>query len=82
MHRTKPLAIADSPLARFTAVIRLIGIYRPIKLRDLEAHVSLSRPALQRIFAQLEALHPARRQNSELGPPISDKAFFLTHVLA
>ena len=74
MHRTKPLAIADSPLARSTAVIRLIGIHGPIKLRDLEAHVSFSRSALQRICAQLEALNWARRR-------ISDKAYVLTYAI-
>ena len=74
MHRTKPLAIADSPLASSTAVIRLIGVYGPIKLHDLEAHVSLSRSALQRIFAELEALNWARRR-------ISDKAYVLTHAI-
>jgi len=74
VHRTKPLAIADSPLARSTAAIRLIGVYGPIKLRDLEAHVSFSRSALQRICAQLEALNWARRR-------ISDKAYVLTHAI-
>ena len=49
------LAITDSPLARSTEVIRLIGIYGPIKLRDIEAHVSFSRSTLQRICAKLGA---------------------------
>jgi hypothetical protein len=68
------LAIADSPLARSTEVIRLIGIHRPIKLRDLEAHVSFSRSALQRICAQLEELNWARRR-------VSDKAYVLTYAI-
>ena len=68
------LAITDSPLARSTEVIRLIGIYGPIKLRDLEAHVSFSRSALQRICAQLEALNWARRR-------ISDKTYVLTYAI-
>ena len=67
-------AITDSPLARSTEVIRLIGIHGPIKLRDLEAHVSFSRSALQRICAQLEALNWARRR-------VSDKAYVLTHAI-
>jgi len=66
-------AIADSPLARSTEVIRLIGIHGPIKLRDLEAHVSFSRSALHRICAQLEALNWARRR-------VSDKAYVLTYA--
>ena len=68
------LAITDSPPARSTEVIRLIGIYGPIKLRDLEAHVSFSRSALQRICAQLEALNWARRR-------VSDKAYVLTYAI-
>ena len=68
------LAITGSPLARSTEVIRLIGIYGPIKLRDLEAHVSFSRSALQRICAQLEALNWARRR-------VSDKAYVLTYAI-
>jgi len=56
------LAITDSPLARSTEVIRLSGIYGPIKLRDLEANVSFSRSALQRICAQLEELNWAWRR--------------------
>lgn len=67
-------AITDSPLARSTEVIRLIGIYGPIKLRDIEAHVSFSRSALQRICAQLEALNWARRR-------VSDKAYVLTYAI-
>ena len=66
-------AIADSPLAHSTEVIRLIGIHGPIKLRDLEAHVSFSRSALHRICAQLEALNWARRR-------VSDKAYVLTYA--
>jgi DNA-binding IclR family transcriptional regulator len=68
------LAITDSPLARSTEVIRLIGIYGPIKLRDIEAHVSFSRSTLQRICAQLEALNWARRR-------VSDKAYVLTYAI-
>ena len=66
-------AIADSPLARSTEVIRLIGIHGPIKLRDLEAHVSFSRSALHRICTQLEALNWARRR-------VWDKAYVLTYA--
>ncbi|MDA8891809.1 hypothetical protein N9C18_00135 [Planktomarina temperata] len=66
-------AIADSPLARSTKVIRLIGIHGPIKLRDLEAHVAFSRSALHRICAQLEALNWARCR-------VSDKAYVLTYA--
>jgi len=66
------LAITDSPLARSTEVI---GIYGPIKLRDIEAHVSFSRSTLQRICAQLEALNWARRR-------VSDKAYVLTYATA
>ncbi|MDA7461651.1 hypothetical protein N8914_06560 [Planktomarina temperata] len=66
-------AITDSPLARSTEAIRLIGIHGPIKLRDLEAHVSFSRSALHRICAQLEALNWARRR-------VSDKAYVLTYA--
>ena len=65
------LAITDSPLARSAEVI---GIYGPIKLRDIKAHVSFSRPALQRICAQLEALKWARRR-------VSDKAYVLTYAI-
>ena len=65
------LSIADSPLARSTEVIRLIGTYGPIKLRDLEAHVSFSRSALHRICAQLEALNLARRRVSRIKPMFS-----------
>ena len=65
------LAITDSPLARSAEVI---GIYGPIKLRDIEAHVSFSRSALQRICAQLEALNWARRR-------VSDKAYVLTYAI-
>ena len=68
------LAITDSPLAPSTEVIRLIGIYGPIKLCDLEAHVSFSRSALQRICAQLEAINWARRR-------VSDKAYALTYAV-
>ena len=68
------LSIADSPLARSTEVIRLIGTYGPIKLRDLEAHVSFSRSTLHRICAQLEALNWARRR-------VSDKAYVLTYAI-
>jgi len=65
------LAITDSPLARSTEVI---GTYGPIKLRDLEAHMSFSRSALQRICAQLEALNWARRR-------VLDKAYALTYAI-
>ncbi|MDC0345171.1 hypothetical protein OAM99_00630 [Planktomarina sp.] len=71
---TQMPAIADSPLARSTEVRSLIGIHGPIKLRDLEAHVSFSRSALQRICAQLEALNWARRR-------VSDKAYVLTYAI-
>ena len=64
-------AITDSPLARSTEVI---GTYGPIKLRDLEAHMSFSRSALQRICAQLEALNWARRR-------VLDKAYALTYAI-
>ena len=68
------LAITNSPLARSTEVIRLIGTYGPIKLRDLEAHVSFSRSALQRICAQPVALNWAWRR-------VSDKACVLTYAI-
>ena len=64
-------AITDSPLARSTEII---GTYGPIKLRDLEAHMSFSRSALQRICAQLEALNWARRR-------VLDKAYALTFAI-